>query len=342
MNNDIGKSIKSMAPLTPDIAGLPTIMAEPWVQINDDPNYFLEGPTFDNQGIFYCTNPKVGHVYTVTPEGRVTKIYDDFELRPICFAFHKDGRLFWTAEKANGPGTLCYSNPDLTEITEVTPRHEGKPTFFNDLDFNPDGVLYITDSTGRRDDPSGGVYAFSPNMQQITPIVKNLVVANGIALSPAGSAPFPEVEKDTRMKSGYIVKKGTPVEMLWIGESGTSNIIRITFTYTPDGPLFSRIASYTEPYHVTGAGPTDGMECDSNNNVYISAIQQGMVLILNKNGVPIAKVLIPGRDQGIGLKNTNLTIKPGTDEGFITASGGTGPAKIYRFKALGKARKVFR
>jgi lactonase len=335
------KPITSMSPLTAEMEALYTITAEPWVKVKDDPSYFLEGPAFANDGTFYCTNPKAGHAYTVTPAGKVTQIWDNFKLRPITIAFHKDGRMFWCAETDTGIGTLCYSEPLFKNITEVKPRYEGKPVFFNDLDFNPEGVLYVTDSTGQHDNPTGGVYAFSPDMKTITPIVKNLIGANGIALAPTGFAFRPRTDKETITKSGYVVKAGTMVETMWIGEAGTSTIIQIQFVYTPDGPLYSHIGGYSEPYRITGHYPTDGSKCDVDGNLYISVVQQGFILILNKKGVPVAKVVIPGRDKGIGLMSTNLTFKPGTDEAYCVASGGTGPAVIYKFKALAKGRKFF-
>jgi lactonase len=331
----------SVTPLTADIESLYTIVAEPWIKISDDTKYFLEGPCFGPDGTFYCTNPKAGHAYIISPKGKVKQIWDDFKLRPIVFAFHKNGRLFYTAETATGIGTLCHSAPDLTGIVEVKPRYEGKPTFFNDCDFNPDGVLYVTDSTGQRNNPTGGVYAFSPDMQTITPIVKNVVGANGITLAPPGTAFMGSTREDIKTKSGYFIKAGTPVESLWIGEAGTSTIINVQFVYSPDGPVFSHIAGYNEPYHVSGMYPTDGMKCDVNGNVYICVIMQGYILILNKNGVPIAKVVIPGRDKGVGFMNSNMTFKPGTDEGYCVAAGGTGPAVIYRFQALAKGRKFY-
>ena len=41
---------KSLVPLPPELLNLPTINANPWLQINTDPNVNLEKPAFDRQG----------------------------------------------------------------------------------------------------------------------------------------------------------------------------------------------------------------------------------------------------------------------------------------------------
>ena len=47
---------------------------------------------------------------------------------------------------------------------------------------------------------------------------------------------------------------------------------------------------------------------------------QGWILVFNKYGIPVASVLMPGRDEGKLLSTTNVAFKPGTDEVYITAS----------------------
>ena len=67
---------------------------------------------------------------------------------------------------------------------------------------------------------------------------------------------------------------------------------------------------------------------------------EGRVLILNRAGIPIANVLVPGRDEGKYLRSTNVAFKPGTDQVFLTASG-EGGAWIYQFRGLAKGLALF-
>ena len=75
-------------------------------------------------------------------------------------------------------------------------------------------------------------------------------------------------------------------------------------------------------------------------NLYQCIVSQGRVVILNAHGIPIANVVIPGRDEGMHLKSTNLAFKPGTSEGYITAGGDGGPC-VYRFPALAEGVLLF-
>ena len=67
---------------------------------------------------------------------------------------------------------------------------------------------------------------------------------------------------------------------------------------------------------------------------------QGRVVVLNKQGIPIANVVVLGRDEGKHLRTSNLAFKPGTSEAYITV-GGEGGAWIYRFKGLAEGLPLF-
>ena len=75
------------------------------------------------------------------------------------------------------------------------------------------------------------------------------------------------------------------------------------------------------------------MKIDVDGNIYQCMIFQGRAVILNSSGIPIANVVIPGRDEGKHLVTTNLAFKPGTNEVYIMAAG-VGGAWIYKFQGL--------
>jgi len=330
----------NVAPLTPDIENLPTIMAEHYLLVDPNPRTFLEGTAFDLGGNCYITMPRIGRLYKVTPDKRMSLIYEDKNLRPVAIAIHKDGRLFCTAEGID-VGQLIYMNPDGSGVTKISPRFQGKPTFFNDLTFDAKGNIYVTDSTGNSNNPSGGVYYYSEDLKSIKPVAWNLIAPNGIALGPPGSGIRPVIAHDAKTESGLVVKAGTPLEVLWITESGRGNLIHIEFVGTPEGPIYSDVAGFSNTYHFTGIYPCDGMKADSTGNVYVAVAGWGMILIFNKNGVPIAKALVPGQNEGKGLIPTNLSFKPGTHEVYFVASGGPDGANIWTFKGLAQGATLF-
>lgn len=53
----------------------------------------------------------------------------------------------------------------------------------DDMVFDSKGGFYFTDFRGYSTNPLGGVYYVSPDFRTVTPIIQNISVANGIALS---------------------------------------------------------------------------------------------------------------------------------------------------------------
>jgi lactonase len=163
-------------------------------------------------------------------------------------------------------------------------------------------------------DPKGGVYRFSADGKTVDPVAENLASPNGISLTPEGDG-------------------------LWVSESGRNQLLR--FGLLQDGISLHPIDGIRIPYRFAGApGGPDSNKVDVKGNVYQTINGQGRVLILNKIGIPIAHVLIPGRDDGKLLRATNVAFKPGTDELFLTTSG-EGGAWIYTFRGLAEGLKLF-
>ena len=49
--------------------------------------------------------------------------------------------------------------------------------------FDSKGGFYFTDFRGYSTNPKGGVYYVSPDFKTVTPVIQNISVANGVALS---------------------------------------------------------------------------------------------------------------------------------------------------------------
>jgi lactonase len=298
---------KSLVPLPPDLKGLPTIEAEPWLQIGESPALFLEGPAFDREGNLYISSLLDSRVLKITPEKKVTAILEQPGLLPNGIAFHKDGRMFIACSS----GKLISLNPDGTNLTYITARYQGKPVVFNDLVFDSKGNLYVTDFIGHVGNPAGGVYRFSADFTKVDPVVEGLALANGIGFTPSGKE-------------------------LWVAESGRADLVFIQLM--EDGIGIRPPAGCTVPYKFTGG--CDSMAVDAVGNTYQCINGHGRILVLNPRGIPIVNVLIPGRDEGMHLAVTNLKFKPGTDEAYATVSG-RGGGWVYKFKGLSKGITLF-
>jgi lactonase len=301
---------KSELPLPPSEAHLQIILAEPWLQVEADPNVFLEGPSFDRQGNLYVSSVFDGRIFKITPDKKVTTIFNKKGVLPDGMAIHKDGRLFVACLS----GELMAMNTDGSNVTTFAPRYQGKPKSLNDLVFDGKGNLYVTDFTGNFADPTGGIYRFSSDFNTVQPVIEHLASANGVALAPEGN-------------------------VLWASETCRNQLLRIELM--EDGVTVNPIAGATIPYRFTGGpGGCDSMRVDSAGNVYQCLVFQGRAMILNKRGIPVAHVLIPGRDEEKHLGTTNLAFKPGTREVYIMAWG-KGGAWIYKFRGLAKGLELF-
>jgi lactonase len=300
---------KSVVPLPPELAGLPIIEAEPWFQLDPGPEDFLEGPAFDRAGNLLVTSPSAGIVYKITPQKQMSVIFKDKNVQVNGSAFHRDGRLFIVCLT----GELLTINPDDYRASFMYPKYQGKSLSMNDLVFDSKGNIYITDFTGTVMDPTGGVFRISSDAKTVQPVVLHLASPNGISLSPEGNT-------------------------LWVGESTRNAVLRIGLL--EDGVTCSPVVGAIPVYNSVGSFGPDSNKVDSAGNLYQCIMGQGRIIVLNAYGIPVANVVVPGRDEGKYLRTSNLAFKPGTSEGYITTSG-QGGAWIFMFKGLAEGLPLF-
>jgi lactonase len=293
-------------PLPPDLANLPVIEAEPWCQIEQD--LFLEGPAFDREGQLFVTAPHNGQIFKITPRKKVSLIFNRPKVEVDGLAFHRDGRLF----AACISGEIMVMSPD-GEVNLLHPKYQGQNLRMNDLVFDTQGNFYVTHFKGTVAEPTGAVFRISSDGRTVQCVLGNLASPNGISLSPEGNR-------------------------LWVGETGRNTVLRITLLadgITPDPIDGVNVACY-----LSGCPGPDSNKVDEEGNLYQCLIYQGRAIVLNRHGVPIANVLIPGRDEGLHLQTSNMAFKPGTREGYIIA-GGRGGAWIYRFEGLARGVTLY-
>jgi lactonase len=82
------------------------------------------------------------------------------------------------------------------------------------------------------------------------------------------------------------------------------------------------------------------MAIDEKGSVYQCVIFHGRIIVFSNTGIPIAQVLMPGRDEGKLLRTSNVAFRPGTDEVYITVSDEKG-GWICRFRGLAKGLTLF-
>ncbi|TDZ98500.1 Lactonase drp35 [Mycobacteroides salmoniphilum] len=295
------------APIPPAERELQTAIAKPWFKVSDQA-IVLEGTIFDRAGNMFFCDVYGRRVLRLTPDKQLSTVLGVDGLSPGGLAFGPDGHLFIAAmDVTRGIGSVLAVSPDGLELQTIVPRAAGYLP--DDLVFDANGGFYFTDFRGSAADPMGGVYYVSPDFSTTSPVLPHLVMANGVALSPDG-------------------------KQLWTTESGRNLLHRIDLAdATTIAPLGSAI-----PYQFTGPTP-DSMRTDADGNVYVAIYGQGRVLVLNRNGIPIGQVLLPGREHGHNLQSTSMTIRPGTKDLYIVTNDGDGGqgATIYHSQAFTQA-----
>jgi lactonase len=298
-------------PIPPSERALQTTVATPWFQVSQQ-GIVLEGAIFDQSGNMLFCDVSGRRVLRLTPDRQLSTVVSLDRLSPGGLAFHKDGRLFVAAlDIPNGVGAIMAVNLDGSGLQTIIPPEAGYMP--NDLVFDAKGGFYFTDFKGTATDPKGGVYYASPDLTTIQPVLPRLAMANGVALSPNGKE-------------------------LWATEFGRNLLHRIELAdATTIAPIGSAIA-----YHFTGPAP-DSMRADADGNLYVAIYGQGRVLVLNRSGIPIGQVLLPGRDHGHNLQSTSMALRPSTNELYIVTSDGSGGqgATIFHAKVFAQALRPF-
>ena len=299
-------------PIPANEAALRQIKPEPWLKV-DDRNVFLKGMAFDRKNdltvmaAYPGPDPSKGlagrldrKILSISPDKKITTLINGNGIRFTDHVIHKDGRIFIACLS----GETLMANPDGSGLAPLPAKLEGKPHEPSDLVFDSQGNLYVTDFIGNAESPTGGVFRWSPDFESVQAFAPNLVTPNGIAFSPDETS-------------------------LWVACSIAKKLFHITLD-GPRGPVKEARAVYT----LSGPGG-DGIRVDTAGNVYLAMNFQGRILVFDKNGAPIATVLMPGRDRGELLSTTNIEFKPGTDQAYAVAAGDTG-TWIYTFPGLAR------
>ncbi len=303
---------RTPVPIPPCEAALQTVTAEPWLALADQ-RIFLEGAVFDRAGNLLFVDMFSGRVLKVAPDKSITTAVDKNKnaITPTGLAIHKDGRLFVAevGDMATGGSIVAFS-ADGSGRKEIVAPSAGY--FPDDLVFDSAGGFYFVDLKSSSPEPTGGFYYAAPD-GRITPILRNLAAANGVALSPDGRT-------------------------LWVTEYSRNTLHRVTLA---SATTVARVGTAIA-YHFTGPAP-DGLRVDADGNVYAAIFQQGRILVFNRNGLPIGQILVPGRDDGRYLLTTSMAFKPGTNEIYFVANDGDGAlgATVFRTTGFAKGPALF-
>lgn len=273
----------------------------------------LEGPTFAPDGGLLVVDvtapagePKVLRVDTETSEVSAVLTDEASVYTSAQFSPH-DERLYLTDLVG---GKIDSVTPDGGDpVTFFSGEVEGKPMLPDDLAFDEDGNLFVSDTTGHADpvwDPQGRVVRIDRDTAEATVLADELPAPNGISFSEDFSGLWVSQYAANRVDHLALNEDRTEVETAHTGihfDGGTSQI--------------------------------DSNAVDAEGNVYQGVHGQPSIFVHSSTGEHLATVSVPAEDaEGLDTA-TNLAIAPGTTDGYMTVSGEDG-GFVYTFEALGE------
>ncbi|HEY4372850.1 MAG TPA: SMP-30/gluconolactonase/LRE family protein [Burkholderiales bacterium] len=242
---------------------------------------FLEGPSWDREGNFYCTDIPYGRIFKITPDGK-WNTFAQWDGEPNGLKIHKDGRLF-VADHALG---LLSFDPKTAKMETILnrPNHEGFKGL-NDLIFNAAGDVFFTDQgQSSMDDPTGRVWRLRAT-GELDLLYKGVAGPNGILLNKEEN-------------------------LLYVAATRTNNILVI-----PLLPKYQGVGKVGMFIQLSGSptGP-DGMALDEEGNLFIVHAGFGRVWGFSKYGEPIWCI-----KSCAGMRTTNIAFGgPDNKTLFIT------------------------
>jgi lactonase len=273
----------------------------------------LEGPTFSPDGQLHVVDvtapPGKPKVLKVDLDGEKTAaVYTDQTGTYTSAQFSPlDGRLYLTDFIG---GKIISIIPDGQDPRVVfSGEVEGTPMNPDDLAFDETGNMYVSDSKGH-DVPGatdGRIIRIDPGTSQPTVLATDLPAPNGISFDSSFTG-------------------------LWVSQltGGRIDYLRLNADRT------AVTASHPAVHFSGGHSQPDSNAVDAAGNIYQAVHGQAKVFVYSPDGELLTTVTAPPTgDAKAGPQSaTNIAIKPGTTDAYMTVSGPEG-GRIYEFAALG-------
>ncbi len=271
----------------------------------------LEGPVLDGNGHLIVVDvtapagePKVMRVNVEEQEAET--VFTDARGAYTSAQFSPyDGRLYLT-DYANG------------EIVSLAPDGGDPRTFFSgevdgarmnpdDIAFDPEGNLYVSDSRGLSEGEAAGRVVRIGRDGGATVLADGLAATNGISFD--------------RHHRG-----------LWISE-----LVENRISYLRLGDDGEAVSRHTAIRVDGGIAQTDSIAVDADGNLYQALHGRPAMIVYDEHGERLATVEVP--DDGEALESaTNVAITPGGTTAYLTVSG-PGGGHLYSFQALAEGTR---
>lgn len=267
----------------------------------------LEGPVFGEDGRLIVVD-------VTAPAGEPKVMSVDVRKKTVRELFTDDRGAYTSAQFSPYDGRLHLTDFAHGEIVSLAPDGSDRRTFFtgevdgarmlpDDIAFDQDGNLYVSDSLGMSEgEARGRVVRVDRDGEKATVLADGLAAVNGISFD-----------------IGY---RG-----LWISELTENRI-----SYLPVVQRPGTTGRHTAVRVDGGIAQTDSIAVDADGNLYQALHGRPAMAVYDKYGERLATVEVPARAKGLESA-TNVAITPGGKKAYMTVSGPAG-GYLYTFDAL--------
>lgn len=270
----------------------------------------LEGPTFGPDGGLFVVD-------VTAPPGEPKVLRVDVEARDVAPVFTDEDSAYTSAQFSPADGRLYLTDFASGGIDSITADGDDPRTFFSgdvdglpmrpdDVAFDESGNLFVTDTTGYADptwEPQGRVVRIDGETAEATVLAGDLPAPNGISFTPDFAG-------------------------LWVSHNTGNRVDYLGL----DADRTEVTTAYPAIYFSGGHSQVDSTAVDADGNVYQGVHGQAKVFVYSPVGELLTTVSLPSKVKGL-TSATNIAIKPGTTDAYMTVSGSAG-GFVYEFEAL--------
>ncbi|MFD0020662.1 SMP-30/gluconolactonase/LRE family protein [Streptomyces sp. NPDC058382] len=272
----------------------------------------LEGPVFDEDGALLVVD-------VTAPAGEPKVLRVDIA-KKTSRPFHTDGRGAYTSAQFSpydkrlyltdfAHGEIVSLAPDGSDLrTFFSGKVEGAPMNPDDIAFDEEGNLYVSDSRGMSESKAHGrVVRIGRDGGRAVVLAEGLAATNGISFD-------------------------MEYQGLWISELTENRISYLRLD--EDGGVASR---HTAVRVDGGIAQTDSIAVDADGNLYQALHGRPAMAVYSWQGERLATVEVPAGAEGLDSA-TNVAIEPGGTKAYMTVSGPAG-GYLYSFDALAEGTR---
>lgn len=275
----------------------------------------LEGPTFGPDGHLYLVD-------VTAPPGAPKILRTNVDSRKTSSVYTDDTSAFTSAQFSPRDGRPYLTDFIDGTIQSITADGDDPQVFFSDpvegtlmnpddIAFDEEGNLFITDSIGAQDPywkPQGRLIRIDGSSTEATVLARELPAPNGIAFTPA-------------------------FDGLWVSQNTGNRIDYFRLDRKGQNVLSAHPAIHADG----GTSQVDSAAVDADGNLYIALHNRPAILVYNPHGELVTTSTIPTENHNLSSA-TNIAIKPGTSQAFAVVNGKAG-GWIFTFDALAEGTR---